>query len=41
MLFFYPRTYKSYMYFSKVKEVKEGEDCAFVLTIEEQPKTSF
>ncbi len=41
MLFFYPRSYKQYLEFSKIKSTKEGEDRAFVLTIEEPAKTSF
>lgn len=41
MLFFYPRSYKNFSLFSKLSETKEGEEYAFVLSIESEAKTSF
>lgn len=41
MLFFYPRDYKDYGSFIKLKDAKEGVGSAFILKIEQQPKTSF
>lgn len=41
MLFFYPRRYKDFSAFVKLKDAKLGEEHAFILTIEEEAKTSY